>query len=73
MMITSIKKHEGSGQWYGFASIGSQNYEWFYGGGTSGRLHVRGQDDLVPRAWMNCEPPEGIKKAILAAIREAGR
>jgi hypothetical protein len=58
-------------QWYGQGSICGQNYEWFYSGGTRGRLVVREQDKLVPQAWMNCEPPGGTKKAILKAIREA--
>jgi hypothetical protein len=72
MQITSIKKAHpkpAAPIWSGTAVDGSKNYEWFYW--PRCWLHVREQDKLVPQAWMNVDPPDGAKKAVLKAVRDA--
>jgi hypothetical protein len=72
MKITRIEKPDpkpAAPIWSGTAVDGSRNLEWFLW--PRHWLHVREQDNVNPRCWMNVEPPEGAKKAILKAIREA--
>jgi len=67
MQITSIE-HSGSG-WNGAASDDGKNYLWYYWSRRS--LHFQEQDEINPRCWMNVDPPEGAKKAVLKAVRLA--
>lgn len=67
--ITRIERHAASGMWHGMATGAAKNYEWFYQ--PRSFLHMREQDDINPRCWMNVEPPTSAKPAVLRAIRTA--
>jgi hypothetical protein len=70
MMITGIERPPaGSTIWSGTAEQGSQKLQWFYW--PRNWLHVREQDSINPKCWMNIEPPDGAKQAVLKAVREA--
>jgi hypothetical protein len=56
-------------QWWGIASAGTENYQWFYEPRLW--LHMRRQEPLIPKCWMNIDPPHGARRAVLKAIREA--
>jgi hypothetical protein len=67
MIITSIETHPGC--WAGSASDGAKNYLWYYW--PRSRLHFQEQDEINPRCWMNVDTPDGFKRAVLKAVREA--
>ena len=69
MIITSIELHAASGQWHGTAYAGAKNYLWYYR--PRSFLHMQEQHELNPRCWMNVEPSESAKPAVLKAIRSA--
>jgi hypothetical protein len=74
MQITSIEKPDpkpAAPIWSGTAVDGSRNLQWFYW--PRHWLHVRELDPTYPdgQLWMNIDPPEGAKKAVLKAVREA--
>jgi hypothetical protein len=70
MKITSIAKPDpGANIWSGKAKIGNRNLEWFYW--PRHWLHVREQDEINPRCWMNVDPPAGARPAVLKAVRLA--
>jgi hypothetical protein len=69
MQITNIEKHAGSGMWHGSANDGDKNYLWYYRPRSSFRMQE--QDEINPRCWMNVDPPEGAKRAVLKAVRGA--
>jgi hypothetical protein len=67
--ITTIKKpDQGSSIWSGKASIGKRRLMWFYS--PRQWLHVQEQDHINPKCWMNIDPPEGARDAVLRAIRK---
>jgi hypothetical protein len=54
--------------WSGTAEEAGKNLQWFYW--PSNWLHIREQDDINPRCWMNVDPPAGARRAVLKAVRE---
>lgn len=72
MKITSIEKpDQGATIWSGMASIGKRRLIWFYW--PRHWLRVREQQPNDPRCWLDIEPPDGAKQAVLKTVREAGR
>jgi hypothetical protein len=70
VQITSINKPEKrSVVWWGMASNGDKNYQWFYW--PRKWLHLHEQDEENPRSWSNVDPPPNAKRAVLKAIRAA--
>jgi hypothetical protein len=53
--------------WWGTASDHHGNYQWYYE--PRSRLSMMKQEPLIPRCWMNIDPPLGAKRAILKAVR----
>jgi hypothetical protein len=56
-------------QWWRIASAGTEKYQWFYEPRLW--LHMRRQEPLISKWWMNIDPPHGARRAALKAIREA--
>src|ERR1700691_1492676 len=70
MKITRVEKPlppPAAAIWHGTSIDGSRNLQWFYW--PRHWLHVREQDEINPRCWMNVDPPPGAKRAVLKAIR----
>jgi hypothetical protein len=68
MIITKISAPaKGTTVWYGTATGGGNNYEWFYE--PRRRFSVRKQEPLMPQSWMYVDPPDGLKRAVLEAVR----
>jgi hypothetical protein len=45
------------------------NYLWYYL--PRRRLRLQKQELGIPNCWMNVDPPNGAKQAVLAAVRTA--
>jgi hypothetical protein len=70
MKITKIEPPlTGATMWSGTASGGGNNFEWFYT--PRRRFAVREQDRRNPKCWMYVDPPDGLKPAVLEAVRAA--
>lgn len=68
MIVTKINcPLTGTTVWYGTATGGGNNFEWFYT--PRRRFSVRRQEPLMPRSWMDVDPPYGLKRAVLEAVR----
>jgi hypothetical protein len=68
MIITKISAPApGTIVWSGMASGGGNNFEWFYT--PRRRFAVRKQEPLMPQSWMYVDPPDGLKSAVLEAVR----
>ncbi|MDQ1387460.1 MAG: hypothetical protein QOF56_914 [Acidobacteriaceae bacterium] len=70
LQITSVEKPLPSCMlWSGTASEGNKKYEWFYE--PRRWLHMRKQEPLMPRCWMDVEPPDGARRLVVKVIRAA--
>jgi hypothetical protein len=72
MKITGIKRplpKPAAPIWTGTATAAGKNLIWYYW--PRHWLHVQEQDEINPHCWMNVDPPGGVKKAVLKAVREA--
>jgi hypothetical protein len=68
MIITKINAPAlGTIVWSGMATGGGNNFEWFYT--PRRRFAVRKQEPLMPQSWMYVDPPDGLKAAVLEAVR----
>jgi hypothetical protein len=68
MIITKISAPaSGTTVWSGTATGGGNNFEWFYT--PRRRFAVRKQEPLMPQSWMYVDPPDGLKAAVLEAVR----
>jgi hypothetical protein len=67
MIITKISAPATGTVWSGLATGGGNNFEWFYT--PRRRFAVRKQEPLMPQSWMYVDPPDGLKAAVLEAVR----
>jgi len=71
MKVTGIEKPlptPAAPVWSGTATEAGKNLQWFYW--PRNWLHVREQDEINPRCWLNVDPPSDAKRAVLKAVRE---